>query len=381
MELASFITSHREAILAEWEKEARDRVTGHGISVAQLRDHLGELLDTVAKELLTPEVPTDRDVDGSSRESVEAVAEKHGARRAQQGMTIDEVLSEFPMLRSCVERLWIQSQPETTPAGFESIRRFDEAIDRALKESAGEFMDQLDQSRSTLIGILSHDLRDPLGTIITGGKLVLEEKLDATKTRDIVGRMVATGERLHHLVLDLLDATRTRFGGEMPIERREADLGETVRNIADEFTTAHPDRAVKLTVAGDPRGQWDDKRLGQAVGNLVGNALRYGKAETPIDIAAGDEVRIAVHNEGPVIPKERLASLFEPFRRMSPEQTARRDREHVGLGLYIAKEIVAAHSGRIEVESSPERGTTFTIRLPRQADGTADAGEPTARER
>ena len=377
MELASFIQSHRENILAEWEREAEDRVAGHAITLAQLRDHLGELLDTVAEELCTPQVPTDRDVEGISRESVEAVAGKHGARRARQGVTVNEVVSEFPILRSCVVRLWVQSRSEMTQGDIESIIRFDEAIDRALKESVAEFMGQLDQARGTFLGILSHDLRDPLSTIIMGGKLVLEEDLDAATTRDIVGRMVATGERMHHLILDLLDATQTRFGGEMPIERRDADLGETVRSIAEEFSSTHPDRAVKLTVEGNPRGQWDDKRLGQAVGNLVGNALRYGKAKTPIDIAiaADEEVKIAVHNEGPAIPEDRLSSLFEPFRQAGPGQTAGRERGNVGLGLYIANEIVAAHDGRIDVESTPERGTTFTIRLPRKAGEDADSDE------
>jgi signal transduction histidine kinase len=263
--------------------------------------------------------------------------------------------------------MWLRSHPTATIADLESLIRFDEAIDRALTKSVAEFMDRLDKSRGIFLGILGHDLRDPLATIITGSKLLLEGGLDESMSRDVTQRIVNTGERMHHLVGDLLDATRTRRDGQMPITRREADLGDAVRHVADEFATSHPDRAVTLSVAGDPRGQWDDRRVSQAVANLVTNALRFGRADKPIDIAiaADDEVTIAVHNEGPAVPEERRVSLFEPLSGADVRDGDGRDAQHLGLGLYIARAIVRAHGGRIEVDSSSERGTTFTIHLPR----------------
>ncbi len=371
MDLSSFILSHREAILAEWESNARRRVPGdQHFEIAELRDHLGELLDTVAHDLGAPKVArhgtdprTTRGADGS----VEAVAEKHGARRAQQGMTLQQVVSEFPILRSCVAQLWLRSQPATSPSDLESLIRFDEAIDFALTESVAEFMGRLDRSRGTFLGILGHDLRDPLSTVILGGQLLLEGGIDDATAREVVARIVATGERMHHLVADLLEAVRTQLGGQIPIQRREADLGDTVRNIVGEFTTAHPDRDVHVSISGDSRGQWDDKRIGQAVANLAANAFRYGADGTPIGIsvAADDEVTIAVHNDGPAIPEERRVSLFDPFVSVNAGDAAAEDSQRLGLGLYIAKAIVDGHGGRIAVDSTPERGTTFTIHLPR----------------
>jgi signal transduction histidine kinase len=182
-------------------------------------------------------------------------------------------------------------------------------------------------------------------------------------------RIVSTGERMHHLVIDLLDFTRTRLGGRIPITRRSADLEHTVRTVANEFVTAHPTRDVRVDVAGDLHGQWDDQRVGQAVGNLLGNAVHHGSENTPIKVTArGDdtEVAIAVHNEGPAIPKEKQAHIFDPLGGVSRRgEPAKRDRQHLGLGLFITKAIVAAHNGRIEVDSSTDAGTEFTMHLPR----------------
>ena len=369
MSLSSFITSHREAILAEWEDNARRRIIGD-LDIPQLRDHLGELLDTVAGELELREraqtAVTNPSAPSASIDQVDAAAEKHGARRAQQGMTVKQVVAEFPIMRSCVMRLWLRSLAGTGPADLESLIRFDEALDHALTQSVGEFMNRLDRARETFLGILSHDLRDPISTVITGGKLLLEPGIDEGTSRDVLLRIVATGERMRLLVADLLDAVRTQLGGPLPIQPHDADLADTMRHIAGEFATAHPNRELKLHVSGDLRGQWDDRRVGQAVANLVTNALQYGSPGTPIDVSitTDREVHIAVHNDGPPIPDQRRASLFELFAGAG-DHGAARDHKRLHLGLYIAKAIVDGHHGRLEVDSAADRGTTFTIHLPR----------------
>ena len=362
MDLSSFIRSHREPILAEWESGARGRVVGdRDVSLGQLRDHLGELLDSVALELRTP----DRNTANAADQRLDDVAEKHGAGRARLGMTLKQVVSEFPILRSCVVRLWLQSHGAPSVFDLEQVIRFDAAIDRALTESVSQFMDHVDRSRSTFLGILGHDLRDPLSTVISGGQLLLEGGLDEETRHEVVRRIVATGERMHHLVGDLLDATRSQLDSQVPVHRRHAELGETVRHIVREFATAHPDRDIKLTVSGDSTGEWDDERLGQAVANIISNAIRFSESDRPVDVSlvADEEVRIAIHNEGPAIPAERRPSLFDPF--VSGGSAAVKDRQRLGLGLYIAKATVDGHGGHIAVDSTPEHGTTFTIHLPR----------------
>jgi len=378
MDLSSFITMNREVILADWEKDTRRRIEKvQAVGIAELRDNVDELLDTVASDLsdcrrtadTAGEATTGRLPDGG----IEAVAEKHGARRARQGLCVAEVALEFPTLRACVTRLWRRSQPAPTPADLDTLICFDAAIDRALTKSVAELTHRIDQSRETLLGILSHDLRDPLTTIIAGGGLLAEGGVDEAATRDVAHRIVSTGQRMHHLVADLLDATRMRFGGRLPIERRESDLGAAVRGIADEFATSHPDRSLAVSVTGNLHGQWDDKRIGQAVANLLANAFQHGQDHSPIRVSVGadDEVTIAVHNDGPSIPDERRAVLFEPWSNVIYGETVAREAGHLGLGLYIAKAIVTGHGGHIDVDSTHDRGTTFTIHLPVTRDAAA----------
>jgi signal transduction histidine kinase len=155
----------------------------------------------------------------------------------------------------------------------------------------------------------------------------------------------------------------------MPIARQPADLERTVRDTADEFRTSHPTRPVRVEVIGDLHGDWDERRIGQAIGNLLGNAVQHGAPDTAIDLSArGDdrEIALSVHNEGPPIPAARREHIFEPLTgATSSRPSDGRVSGHLGLGLYITKAIVTGHGGRIDVDSSATGGTTFTMRLPR----------------
>ena len=130
-----------------------------------------------------------------------------------------------------------------------------------------------------------------------------------------------------------------------------------------EIRAGQPDAVLRLQVSGDLRGEWDADRLEQVVSNLVANAIQHGNG-TPITLIGqehGTSVTLAVHNEGPPIPAEVLPYVFEPLARGRVEGGS----HSIGLGLFIARAIVSAHSGHIQVSSSTDTGTTFTITLPK----------------
>ena len=220
------------------------------------------------------------------------------------------------------------------------------------------------QFRDRMLGVLSHDVRNPLAVILTSAAL-LERQLAAPgdeKRRASVRRIADNANQIERMMRDLLDYTRTRQGRGLPIAQRPADLLPLVRQIVDDLQVLHPRRVLELSIAGDARASIDPDRAAQVISNLVTNAIAYSPPESPVRIAVqGDEesVVLGVHNQGPPIPAEIMPRLFEAFERGAA------DRSGLGLGLYIAQQIVEAHGGSIEVRSDAESGTTFTVRWPR----------------
>ena len=160
----------------------------------------------------------------------------------------------------------------------------------------------------------------------------------------------------------------------MPLTRGPVDLETLCREVIATYRSMHPARPLHFHAQGELTGDWDAARLRQVVSNLIGNALQHGAPQGPVElsaVSAGATVEVRVHNEGAPIPSARLATLFDPLRRYDTlESATQRVPGSIGLGLYIVREIVVAHAGTLEVTSTAQDGTTFTVRLPRwHADG------------
>ncbi|MEO8179609.1 MAG: response regulator [Deltaproteobacteria bacterium] len=235
----------------------------------------------------------------------------------------------------------------------------------ARKRAAAEAARRADFEEK-LIGIVSHDLRNPLNAIALGTQVLLNgAQLDerAVKTMHRIQASVNSATRL---VNDLLDFTQARLGSGIPVRRQSVELRGIVQQVLEELQPAYPERVVQSVGSGDVRGEWDPDRLAQAVMNLVSNALKYGEAGGIVTVRTqgeGDSVTMAVHNPGLPIDAQLLPVLFEPLRRGSAQVD--RAARSVGLGLYIVKHIIEAHGGSIDVKSTLAEGTTFSARLPR----------------
>lgn len=221
--------------------------------------------------------------------------------------------------------------------------------------------------RERFLGIVSHDLRNPLNAILLSANALIRAEDLPTRHLKSVRRVVTSAERMARMIGDLLDFTRGRLGGGIPITRQTTNLYLVCRHVLEELEAAHPGRELLLEAEGDFHGEWDPDRLAQVLGNLGKNALDYGAQGAPVRFTLrdeGDTVRVEVHNEGPPIPQKRLASIFEPFRRVAEEGGPT---SGLGLGLYIVRQIIRSHGGTVEVSSTEEEGTTFTVSLPRRA--------------
>lgn len=220
------------------------------------------------------------------------------------------------------------------------------------------------QYEQRLIGIVSHDLRTPFSAISVGTELLLDHELPP-ETRRVVARMARASERATRLIHDLLDFARARIGSTIPVNPTPTNLREIVEQVVDELSATAPGRTIRIGHEGDEIGSWDADRLAQVISNLVGNALQHGDTSAPIVVASqisATHAVLTVENEGAGIAETELAGLFEPYQRGSNRSDRRGS---MGLGLYIAREVITAHGGTIEVESRPHAKTRFTVRLPR----------------
>jgi signal transduction histidine kinase len=371
--LSEFIRANCEKILAEFEAFARSIVPTHSMDIAELRDHAQQMLTVIARDLDTPQTKLEGkekakgQSDASESEaSPDTPAQEHGAGRATSGFTIAAMVSEYRALRASVVRLWTEGKGELNAGDIADLIRFNEAIDQALAESTLRFMGDLDQTRDTFIGILGHDLRTPLGAIITSAKFMLDVGELTPTTQTLASTIVSSSRRMNEMVGDLLDFTRSRLGAAIPIEPADTDLGQVVRGTVEESLAARPDVVIKLDMIGDLRGEWDPARLSQVFSNLISNAISHGSTGTPITVTAkpvADQLVVSVHNHGTPIPSDQFEQIFDP---MSSSVAASRNSNHLGLGLYIVEQVVVAHGGTVEVASGKAEGTTFTVRLPRR---------------
>lgn len=217
-----------------------------------------------------------------------------------------------------------------------------------------------------LVGVVGHDLRTPLAAIQMGiGLLLRRGGLTAEQARTL-GRLRASAGRMTGIIRDLLDFSRVRQEGAIPLESRPLDLAEVCRRAVAELQEVHPDRGIALAAPSAIPLVGDAERLLQVASNLVGNALQHSPPGTDVAIRlqeTADEAVLEVHNDGAPIPSEILPELFEPFRQAVRTADATGS---VGLGLFIVRALVRAHGGDVEARSTAADGTTFTVRLPRR---------------
>ena len=222
-----------------------------------------------------------------------------------------------------------------------------------------------EQARGHVLGVIGHDLRSPLMAITASAEMLQAGSLDERAARS-VGRILRASGRIDGIIRALIDYTMVQGGPEIVLHPRRLDLASLVRSVAEECEVAHAGREVQVSAPEPVPGEWDGDRVGQAVANLVNNALQYSPEGTLVEVACwgdAEEAVVEVTNAGAPIPAELVPHLFEPFRRGDDERSQRR--RGLGLGLYIAVQITAAHGGTIRVRSDEARGTTFTVRLPR----------------
>jgi signal transduction histidine kinase len=380
MRLHVFINSNIDSILVDWLQFARTQPAAVGMSRTALRDHTGQILREIARDLGTPRTAAEESatsavrseravgIDAMPDSDAVSAAETHGADRAESGFSIAEMIAEFRALRACVLQGWIKVRGPLDEDDLTDLMRFNEAVDEAVANSVSRFASDLDSAKDMFIAILTHDLRAPLQAVTLTTNLLLKADVEREKQTAALLRIQRSSWRMSGMIDELLDFTRARIGSGLSIIKVDTDVGLLIRDALDEARGAFPARAFEAKLSGDLSGQCDPARLKQVFANLLSNAAEYGDPSTAVVVEAQakeGELVCRVANRGEVIPTDRMSAIFDPFKRGEQSGDDLGDSPHLGLGLYIAKQIVSGHGGRIDVQSTPEDGTVFTVVLPR----------------
>jgi PAS domain S-box-containing protein len=265
---------------------------------------------------------------------------------------------------------------QATVRSQELAEEADEAKARA--EQSERELSKVGEFREMFIGIVMHDLRNPISSINVSAAMLRRYTPPETPASKAITRIESSAERMTRMISQLLDLTRARLGGGFPVEPVRTDLGELCLRVVEEFSAA-----IRVEIQGDVTGRWDPDRLEEALSNIVGNAVDHASAGTVVDVEAtadGDDVVVSITNQGSAIPPEVLPVIFEPFHGAKRHKGSATG--HLGLGLYIAHQIVLSHGGTLSAASAGGK-TIFVMRLPRgprreMTDGSAPQADSSA---
>jgi len=372
MRLSDFILENLEPILQAWENFARTIETpGADLDKEALRDHAEQMLRAIVSDLRTKQTKREQTAKSLSQapfDNEETAAETHAVTRLMAGFTIDQMVSEYRVLRTSVVSQWMRQVKDGTPINVDDMTRFHEAIDQALAESIASYSRAVEASRNVFLGILGHDLRTPLGAILLGADVLRRSEEASTQATKVANQIYTSVRRASQIVGDLLDLTRCQMGPGIPVKMEDIDLSPLCERVVEEIRAFHPEATVLFEARTPVQGQFDGARMEQVFSNIISNAVQHGDNQFPIKVElenTDDSAIFTVHNVGEPIPEDVLPFIFNPMGRFSQRSVIDHGpTEGLGLGLFIASAIVASHAGSIDIVSDSSTGTTFLVKLP-----------------
>lgn len=363
------LNKNKAKIMDLWVKRTMAEVpAAHHLEDLALRDSLANYLDQLEDALSTTIERTQarqlKDKEDSTR-----IGRQHGRERAASyNYSLDQVIFEYHILRQTICDV-LEAEELLTPVEREVIVC---SVEQAVNDAATQFSNSLKEIQEQLTHSLVHDFRTPLAVAKLSTEMILRRPDEKEHILHMAKAASVSLNRLEKMIQDLLDSSRMKAGEFLELKfTKGCDLIHIVKNVAEEMNFIHKNRII-IKSSGACVGTWNEKGLRRIVENLTTNALKYGKADTPVTISIdkiSNETILSVHNEGEPIPNKEIAILFQQFRRSKGTEA----KSGWGIGLTIVKGMTEAHHGKIEVISNKEDGTTFKIILPEDSslyDGT-----------
>jgi signal transduction histidine kinase len=341
-----------DAITQQWEATVTEQLPLlRQLDRGALVDHVPEFMYGLASWLEGDEA--------TGRLGFEALAEGHAIQRLGLGVDLETLSTEYQLLRNVIlEHLLLVESPQDV---LGALVRLNDGIDYAVNAAVRRYTLRRDLIRERFIGVLGHDLRNPLNAVSLAAAQIAAHPCNDPKHDRMAATIGRSADRMSRMIADVIDFAHAHLGEGIPAVPTLTDLGEICEEAASELRLNHPERELRVERTGDLQCHVDRDRAVQALSNLIGNAIQHGKG--PITISAveaegGAAVITRIKNAGPAIPPETLKRIFDPFR--AGQDPANRPRTNLGLGLYIVQQIALAHGATCTVTSN-ERETVFEI--------------------
>lgn len=254
---------------------------------------------------------------------------------------------------------------------YEELARVNNDLVTAQRELARSIaeLQRLNAYKDELLGMAAHDLRNPLHVNAAIIHFLLDEgDLESQDDRTLLERLRANSEYMSRLVDSVLDFAAIE-SGRVRLNREEASVAEVIGTVVEMLRIIALSKHVEIRYEADAPSLlvMDRVKIGEAVQNIISNAVQYSDAGTAVHVRVRDRddtIVIEIEDRGPGIAAANIPELFKPFQRLTPAKGGRQ--KSVGLGLAITRRLIEAHGGRIEVESEVGRGSTFVVRLPKK---------------
>lgn len=344
----------RDLVMAEWEKRLRATVReAANLPHPILINTFPRLYDNIA-EAISPGYPRDNAVTSNT------VASEHGGERARlTDYSHQAVIAEYQLLRWTI--LDVLNQ-QGVPLDGREFHDINASIDACIQESVNAFALAQSALRERFIITVTHDLRNPLQVISSAAELLLHSQ-DPARIGVLAKRIVDNSQRMDRMIQDLLDAAVFQSGERLRLHLDRCDILAVVREVCDPLVEVYGPR---FEITGGPvEGWWERDAMRRVVENLVGNALKYGRPDTPIRITIDSQherMLLTVHNEGEPIPAEQLETVFQVFRRAEAAKDG--EKRGWGIGLPYVRSVAESHGGSVQLDSGVGRGTTLAIDIP-----------------
>lgn len=358
-EAVRILDLEKSNIIDIWEAALNEKVpAANNTNSLALRDHVPQLLEDIVEILEQVEdlsIPEEELFEKLTQHSIE-----HGRHRASTSLyTIDQILQEYIIFHQVIHDA-LADKSALSPKVNKVLRL---SIENSMLLSARAFSDSLQDMRRKLVGILAHDMRNPVSAALFAIEVM--KTAQGTEKMEKLRQMAQNSlKRSLDLIEGLLDSVTMGAGEGMTLDFEEIDLTKTIRAVYEEAREVYSNPIELKYEEAEIRGVFDGTMLRRMLENLISNAVKYGDREKPVTVVvenSGERVLLKVHNWGNPIPEESQKQIFTFLD--SSLSNGTRKLKSWGMGLTLARAVVEAHGGVLELKSSESEGTTFSASL------------------